>query len=69
MPRQKASPEHVIGEIRKIVEQFNEKDLKGFDCEYAPRIKGSYLYLDLDRDDAEPHLPVEICRRYEKLGV
>ena len=52
----------IPGEIKKeadqIIEGFNEKILRGSDCFYIPRYRGSYLYLN--RNDAGTQS--SICR-------
>ncbi len=51
-------PEDVREEVKEIVQRFNDQpDLKG-ECNYVPRFKGEYLYLD--RSDYGGAAPV--CR-------
>ena len=51
-------PREIKDEVERIVEQFNEKVLKGHGCYYMTRYKGRFLYLD--RSDSGRVGP--ICR-------
>ena len=42
----KRIPDDVRAQVDAIVEQFNEKVLRGRRSFYIPRYRGSYLYLD-----------------------
>jgi hypothetical protein len=42
----KRIPDEVRAQVRAIVEQFNEKELRGQPSFYIARFRGSYLYLD-----------------------
>jgi hypothetical protein len=57
MPK-KAIPDDVKERVAKIVENFNKKKLKKYDCRYVAKYKGKYLYLARD-DMGEPE---PICR-------
>ena len=42
----KQMPDDVRAQVEAIVEQFNEKELRGWRCSYIARFRGNYLYLD-----------------------
>jgi len=42
----KKIPDEVRAQVDAIVEQFNRGELRGSDCFYIARYRGSYLYLD-----------------------
>jgi hypothetical protein len=51
-------PDQVRDEALRVIQQFNHKKLAKTGCQYIPRFKGKYLYLD--RDDFGSVGP--ICR-------
>ena len=42
----KRIPQQVKEQVEKIVRDFNRKVIKDPDCQYIPRYRGMYLYLD-----------------------
>lgn len=44
--KSKAIPYDVREEVKKVVEQFNQKTFSGKNCFYEARFEGKYLFLD-----------------------